>query len=84
MVRGKSRTPADPEEPRERKGNVRIVGLGVTAALLVTFAVLNRGTVTVDFWLHKSRAPVVVVILIAGLLGALITVLAQRFRSRRG
>jgi uncharacterized integral membrane protein len=84
MARRSSKSPADPDQTPERKGNVRLVGLGVAAILLVTFAVLNRRTVTVDFWVHQSRAPLVVVILVAGLLGVVVTALAQRHKSRRG
>jgi len=55
----------------------------VAAALFVTFAVRNLGRVKIEFWVHQSRAPLIVVIVISGLLGALITTLAHRYRSRR-
>ena len=66
-----------------RKGNVRLVGLGVAGVLLVWFALANLGSVSIRFWVSERRAPLILVIVIAGLLGALIAVLAQRFRSRR-
>jgi uncharacterized integral membrane protein len=84
MAPDRSKSPADPDRTPDRKGHVRLVGLGVAAALLVAFAVLNRRTVTVDFWVHQSRAPLVVVILVAGLLGVVVAALAQRHKSRRG
>ena len=83
MARHQSNSPADPEVPRERKGNVRLVGLGVAGALLVWFALANLGTVSIKFWISERRAPLILVIVIAGLLGALIAVLAQRYRARR-
>jgi uncharacterized integral membrane protein len=83
IVRDKSKSQADPESPRERKGNVRLVGLGLAAVLLVWYAVANLGTVSIKFWISERRAPLILVIVIAGLLGALIMSLAQRHKSRR-
>jgi uncharacterized integral membrane protein len=83
MARHQSNSPADSEAPRERKGNVRLVGLGVAGALLVWFALANLGSVSIKFWISERRAPLILVIVIAGLLGALIAVLAQRYRARR-
>jgi uncharacterized integral membrane protein len=83
MARDRSNSPADSESPPERKGNVRLVGLGVAGVLLVWFALANLGTVSIKFWISERRAPLILVIVIAGLLGALIAVLAQRYRARR-
>jgi uncharacterized integral membrane protein len=83
-VRGKAKSPADPDQPVDHKRDFRLIGSGIAAGLLLSFGLLNRGTVTIDFWVHHARAPLIVVIVIAGLLGALITTLAHRHRSRRG
>jgi uncharacterized integral membrane protein len=83
MARLKSNSGTDTEKPRDRKGNVRLVGLGVAGVLLVWFALANLGSVSIKFWISERRAPLILVIVIAGLLGALIAVLAQRFKSRR-
>jgi hypothetical protein len=76
-------SPTDPAPPANRRRDVRLVGFGVAGGLLVSFAVLNRGAVPVDLWVHHFRVPLILVIAIAGLLGALITMLARRFSSRR-
>jgi uncharacterized integral membrane protein len=83
MARLKSNSGTDTEKPRDRKPNVRLVGLGVAGILLVWFALANLGSVSIKFWISERRAPLILVIVIAGLLGALIAVLAQRFKSRR-
>jgi uncharacterized integral membrane protein len=82
-VPGQSKSPADPDQPVDRKRDARLIGSGVAAILFVTFAVRNLGRVKIEFWVHQSRAPLIVVIVISGLLGALITTLAHRYRSRR-
>jgi uncharacterized integral membrane protein len=83
IVADQSNSPADPEQPAGRRRDARLIGSGVAAALFVTFAVRNLGRVKIEFWVHQSRAPLIVVIVISGLLGALITTLAHRYRSRR-
>jgi uncharacterized integral membrane protein len=79
-----SKTPADSDAAPERKGNVRLVGMGLAAVALVWFALANLGSVSIRFWISERRAPLILVIVISGLLGALIAVLAQRYKSRRG
>jgi uncharacterized integral membrane protein len=83
MARHPSDPPSDSDSSSQRKGNVRLVGLGVAAVLLVWFALANLGSVSIRFWISERRAPLILVIVIAGLLGALIALLAQRYRSRR-
>ena len=76
--------PSDPGHQAERKGNARLIATGAAAVLLVWFAVRNLGSVTIEFWVVDKKAPLIVVIVIAGLLGALTATLASRHRSRRG
>jgi uncharacterized integral membrane protein len=83
MARDTTSSPTDSESPPGRKGHVRLIGLGVAAVLLVWFALANLGSVSIRFWISERRAPLILVIVIAGLLGALIAMLAQRYRSRR-
>jgi uncharacterized integral membrane protein len=83
-VRDKSKSPAGSDDPPGRMGNVRLVGIGLAAVALVWFALANLGSVSIRFWVSERRAPLILVIVIAGLLGALIAMLAQRFKSRRG
>jgi uncharacterized integral membrane protein len=83
-VRDKSKSPVGSDDPPERTGNVRLVGIGLAAVALVWFALANLGSVSIRFWVSERRAPLILVIVIAGLLGALIAMLAQRYKSRRG
>jgi uncharacterized integral membrane protein len=64
-----------------RRQDARLVLVGVAALALAWFALANLGSVGIDFWVHHSRAPLILVILISGLLGALIAAIAM---SRRG
>jgi uncharacterized integral membrane protein len=59
------------------------VALLVAGVLLGWFALVNFHDVSIDFWVRHTRAPLIVVILISGLLGALIATLAHRRRAPR-
>jgi uncharacterized integral membrane protein len=83
-VRDRSKSPAGSDEPPERMGNVRLVGIALAVVALGWFALANLGSVSIRFWVSERRAPLILVIVIAGLLGALIAMLAQRYKSRRG
>jgi uncharacterized integral membrane protein len=74
---------ASGEQPLDRKRDVRLVALGVSAALLVWFALGNLRNVSIEFWVTHERAPLIVVIAISGLLGALIATMALRRRAPR-
>ena len=63
-----------------RPQDARMVVTGIAAIALGWFAVANLGSVTIDFWVHHSRAPLILVILISGMLGALIATLVLRRR----
>jgi uncharacterized integral membrane protein len=67
----------------EQKRQFQMVALAVAGALLVWFAIANSRSVRIEFWVHSSRAPLILVIAISGLLGALITFLALRRKSPR-
>ena len=51
--------------------------------LLVWFAVANLNRVRIDFWVFHRQAPLILVIVISGLLGALITALIMRRRPKQ-
>jgi len=71
----------DGDPPVDRKRDARLIGLGIAAILLLWFALGNLGSVPIEFWVHHSRAPLILVIVISGLLGALITAMALRRRT---
>lgn len=73
----------DPPKERDRARDARLVAGGIVLVLLVWFAVINLQDVQVHFWFTSARAPVVVVIAVAGALGAAVSLLASRL-SRRG
>ncbi len=54
----------------------------VAGVLLVWFALGNFHRVGIDFWVYHRQAPLIVVILISGLLGALITALVMRRKPK--
>jgi uncharacterized integral membrane protein len=66
-----------------RRQDARLVAIGMAAVLLGWFALANLGGVTINFWVHDSHAPLILVILISGLLGALIATLSLRRRLPR-
>jgi len=68
---------------RDRKRDVRLVATGIGAGLLIWFAVANLQNVEIHFWIASTKAPLIVVIVIAGLLGAAVAALASH-RRRRG
>ena len=66
----------------DRKHQVTLVGVAVAVILLVWFALANLGRVRIDFWVFHRQAPLILVIVISGLLGALITALIMRRKPR--
>jgi len=66
----------------DRRHQATLVGVAVAAILLVWFAVANLGRVRIDFWVFHRQAPLILVIVIAGLLGALITALIMRRKPK--
>ncbi len=66
----------------DRGHQVRLVGVLVAVILLGWFAVANLRDVRIDFWVFHRQAPLILVILISGLLGALITALIMRRKPK--
>jgi len=53
----------------------------VAGVLLVWFAIDNSSSVNVHFWIHTVSAPLIIVIVLASVLGALIIALWKRSRG---
>ncbi len=68
---------------RDRSRDARLVVAGICAVLLVWFGVAYLHDASVRFWIFDSRAPVIVVIVVAFLLGVVLTLLVTRLRQRR-
>jgi uncharacterized integral membrane protein len=66
----------------DRRSRFRLVSILVVGILLGWFALANIGKVRIDFWVFHRQAPLIVVILISGLLGALITFLIMRRKAK--
>jgi uncharacterized integral membrane protein len=66
----------------ERRHQARLIGILVVGILLGWFALANTRRVQIDFWVFHRQAPLIVVILISGLLGALITFLIMRHKPK--
>lgn len=77
---------SDPVTPTTKSGkkpdNWKIAA-GAAGVLLIWFAIDNRASVPIHFWITTYRAPLIVVIIVAALLGGLIVWLWRRSRSIR-
>jgi uncharacterized integral membrane protein len=62
----------------------RLVGVAVAVILLAWFALANFRKVQIDFWVFHRQAPLILVIVISGLLGALIAALIMRRKPKAG
>jgi uncharacterized integral membrane protein len=79
-----SETPPAEEHPRHsRARDARLILTGIALALLVWFAVVNLQQVQIRFWVRTAAAPLIVVIIISGFLGAAVTSLWGWLRRRR-
>lgn len=73
--------PAQPDRGRGRE--VRLVVTGVAVVLLAWFAFANLQAVRIRFWLTTAHAPLILVIVISGVLGALVPGVWSRVARRR-
>jgi uncharacterized integral membrane protein len=69
-------------KPVDRRQQALLIAIGVGATLLIWFALENFQDVSITFWVFDRHAPLILVILISGLLGALITALVMRRKSK--
>ncbi len=73
-----------PESTRDRRRDGSLVVIGVVAVLLVWFAIGNSQDVRIHFWVTSTHAPLWIVVVLSGVMGALIALLvSRRRRSRR-
>lgn len=75
--------PAPPDRGGGRGREVRLVVTGVAVVLLGWFAFANLQTVRIRFWLTSAHAPLILVIVISGVLGALVPGVWSRVTRRR-
>ena len=69
--------------PSDRRHQATLIGVVVAVVLLAWFALANLNGVRIDFWVFHRQAPLILVIVISGLLGALITALTMRRRPKQ-
>ncbi len=74
---------AQPAHDDGRKVNVKLILLGLLAAILVLFALLNTHEVGVDFVFNTWSASLIVVILISALIGFAIGFLVRGHLANR-
>jgi uncharacterized integral membrane protein len=72
----------DEKKGLDRRHQATLIGVAIAVVLLMWFALANLRDVRIDFWFYNRQAPLILVILISGLLGALITALVLRRRGR--
>ncbi len=77
-----SQSPPGPPQKRSRRELARTTGLVVLAVFITLFAVLNLGSVEVDWIFDSGQVPLIIVIAVSFLIGVVFTYLAER-RSRR-
>jgi uncharacterized integral membrane protein len=70
------------EKQVDRRRQVRLIAITAVVIVLGWFAVANTRRVQIDFWVFHRQAPLILVILISGLLGALIALLIMRRKPK--
>lgn len=86
-VGGAGQAPArGSKPPRDRRRDTWLVVVGIATVMLVWFAVDNRQSVPVHFWVHTAHAPIFLVVIITAALSVAVTWLVMRRRrpSREG
>lgn len=68
---------------KSRHPVARLVAFGVLVAVLLWFAFANLQGVPIHFWVVTRTAPLIVVVAISGVLGAVVTATWSRVRRRR-
>jgi uncharacterized integral membrane protein len=68
----------------DRRRQATLIGVAIAVVLLVWFALANLRDVRIDFWVFNRQAPLILVIVISGLLGALIGALVMRRKGKDG
>jgi uncharacterized integral membrane protein len=66
----------------DHRRRITLIGVGIAGVLLGWFALANLRDVRIDFWFYNRQAPLILVIVISGLLGALIGALVMRRKDK--
>jgi uncharacterized integral membrane protein len=66
----------------DHRRRMTLIGVGIAGVLLGWFALANLRDVRIDFWFYNRQAPLILVIVISGLLGALIGALVMRRKDK--
>ena len=69
--------------PRTRRERARMFTIAVLAIAITLFAAKNTTKIKVDWVVGSGKAPVIIVIIVSGLIGAVISYFADRRGSRR-
>ncbi len=72
-----------PPSKRSRREVARTTGLVVLAVVITLFAVLNLGSVKVNWIFGTGEAPLIIVIVVSVLFGIVLTYLVDRRTSKR-
>lgn len=78
---GSGTPPKGAKQRRFSPRQIRQFGVGALAALLILFAVLNLDRVKVNWIVTTSQTPLIVVIAVAFVVGALVGLLLARSRG---
>jgi uncharacterized integral membrane protein len=69
--------------PKERDYLSKTIAAIAVAVLLIAFGLSNRNDVPIDWLVTTTKTPLILVIVVSALLGAILGGLAVRGRSRR-
>jgi uncharacterized integral membrane protein len=70
--------------PKQRDYFSKTIAAIAVAVLLIAFGLSNRNDVPIDWLVTTTKTPLILVIVVSALLGAILGGLAVRGRSRRG
>jgi uncharacterized integral membrane protein len=69
--------------PKQRDYLSKTIAAVAVAVLLIAFGISNRNDVPIDWLVTTTKTPLILVIVVSALLGAILGALAVRGRSRR-
>jgi len=67
---------------RSTSETIRLVALGVIVVVVLLFGIANSDSVRVDYLVDEKRSPLIFVILVSAILGALASALVRRRRDK--
>jgi uncharacterized integral membrane protein len=72
-----------PKPPKQRDYVSKTIAAVAVAVLLIAFGLSNRNDVPIDWLVTTTRTPLIVVIVVSAVLGAILGGLGVRSRSKR-